>query len=59
MFSANKITNAFAKVYHKKVVPRIQQKAINEYKEENPPAITVVPEEKVNVEEPTIHEHQE
>ena len=59
MFTAEKITNAFAKVYHEKVVPRTKQAAIDKYKEENPPVITVVPEEKVNVEEPTIPEHQE
>ena len=35
MFSADKIVNHFSKVYNEKVVRRIQQKAINEYKEEN------------------------
>ena len=46
MFTAEKITNAFAKVYHEKVVPRTQQAAIDKYKEENPPVINTMPEEK-------------
>ena len=43
IFSANKITNAFAKVYHEKVVPRTQQAAIEKYKEDNPPVIPIIP----------------
>ena len=36
MFSADKIVNGFAKVYNEMVIPRIQQKGIDKYKEENP-----------------------
>ena len=59
MFAADQIVNGFAKVYNEKVITRISQQAIEKYKEENPPVITVVPEEKVNVEKPKIPEHQE
>ena len=59
MFSANKITNAFAKVYHEKVVPRTQQAAIDKYKEENTPTLPQIQEEKVNIQEPKTPEHQE
>ena len=59
MFSAKKITNAFAKVYHEKVVPRTQQVAIEKYKEENLPIIPLIPEEKVNIEDNKISKHQE
>lgn len=46
MITAEKITNAFSKVYHEKFIPSIQQQAINEYKEENPLVINTMPEEK-------------
>ena len=58
MFAAEKITNAFAKVYHEKVVPRTQQKAIDKYKEENPPVTITIPDEKVIIQEPKIPENQ-
>ena len=59
IFSANKITNAFAKVHHEKVVPRIQQKAIKKYKEENPSVINTMPEEKTEAIETKIPAHQQ
>ena len=59
MFSADKIVNHFSKVYNKKVVPRIQQKAINDYKEENPPVINPMPEEKTEGIETKISVHQQ
>ena len=59
MFTAEKITNAFAKVYHEKVVPRTQQAAIDKYKEENPHVIPIVPEEKVNIEDNKIQKTQD
>ena len=45
MFSAKKITNAFAKVFNEKVIPRIQQKGIDKYKEENPQIQPIIPVE--------------
>ena len=59
MFAADKITNAFAKVYHEKVVPRIQQKAINEYKEENPLSQPSISDESYNNKENNLPKHQE
>ena len=46
MFYTEKIVIHFSKVYNEKVVPRIKQRAINEYKEENPPVINTMPEYK-------------
>lgn len=59
MFTAEKITNAFAKVYNEKVVPRTQQAAIDKYKEENPPVINSIPEEKTEAIETMIPAHQQ
>lgn len=59
MFPANKITNAFAKVYHKKVVPRTQQAAIDQYIEKNPLVINTMPEEKTEAIETKIPAHQQ
>ena len=59
MFSADKIVNHFSKVYNEKVIPRIKQKAINEYKEENPqiqPTILVEPNEVKERNLPKQHE---
>ena len=46
MFTAEKITNAFANVYNEKVVPRTQQAAIDKYKEESPHVIPIIQEKK-------------
>ena len=59
MFSADKIVNHFSKVYNEKVVPRIQQKAVEKYKEENTPVLPQIQEEKANIQEPKTLEHQE
>ena len=59
MFSADKIVNHFSKVYNEKVVPRIQQKAVEKYKEENTPVLPQIQEEKVNIQEPKTPEHKE
>ena len=59
MFSADKIVNHFSKVYNEKLVPRIQQKAVEKYKEENTPVLSQIQEEKVNIQESKTPEHQE
>ena len=60
MFSADKIVNGFAKVFNEKVIPRIQQKGIDKYKEENPQIQPAIPVETNEVKEryfPKQHDH--